>query len=74
MKRYAICIALLTIFVAGCAAPKKSVEPLSPSPVKVPVPPPMKKLPDEVLQPSFLERLESILFPKPSEPTPSGSN
>ena len=42
--------------------------------MKVPVPPPMKKLPDEVLQPSFLERLESILFPKPSEPTPSGSN
>jgi PBP1b-binding outer membrane lipoprotein LpoB len=60
----------LTIFAAGCAT-QKPVPPLPascPQPVQLPA---LQKLPDSVIQPSFLSELETVLFISPSAPTAS---
>ena len=60
----------VTLFVSGCATNK----PTPPQPVSCPAPtalPPLQKLPQEVTGPSFLDRLDLMLFPKPTAPTPS---
>ena len=59
------------IFAAGCAQQPRQPEP----PIACPPPPslpPLRKLPQEVTAPSFLDRLDLILSPKPTAPTPSG--
>lgn len=75
MTRSLLPVLLLIAFVSGCAS-KQAVppKPLPPSVYSLPVLPPLKKLDPELLEPSFLDRLESILYPRPYEPTPSGSN
>ena len=58
------------IFVAGCATQK----PVQPLPASCPAPPqlpPLVKLPESVTGPSFLDRLDTMLFQKPSAATPS---
>ena len=58
------------IFAAGCATQK----PVQPLPVSCPAPPqlpPLVKLPESVTGPSFLDRLDTMLFQKPSAATPS---
>jgi len=58
------------IFVAGCATQK----PVQPLPVSCPAPPqlpPLVKLPESVTGPSFLDRLDTMLFQKPSAQTKS---
>ena len=58
------------IFVAGCATQK----PVQPLPVSCPAPPqlpPLVKLPESVTGPSFLDRLDTMLFPKQNALTPS---
>ena len=61
------------IFVAGCAQQPRQPSP----PVACPSPPalpPLQRLPQEVTGPSFLDRLDLMLFQKPTVPTPSASS
>lgn len=65
MPRSPLPALLLTLFAAGCAT-QPPPAPLCPPPPQLPA---LQELPQEVTQPSFLQRLDSILFPRPSEPT-----
>lgn len=56
---------LLTLFAAGCAT-QQPPAPLCPPPPQLPA---LQTLPQEVTEASFLQKLETILFPKQSEPT-----
>lgn len=58
-----------TIFAAGCASPRLPEPPIACPPA--PQLPPLRKLPQEVTGPSFLDRLDTILFQKPTAPTSS---
>ena len=58
------------IFASGCAQQPRQPSP----PVACPAPPalpPLQKLPQEVTGPSFLDRLDTILFQKPTAPIKS---
>ena len=60
----------VTLFVSGCAQQPRQPSP----PVACPAPPalpPLQRLPQEVTGPSFLDRLDLMLFQKPIVPTPS---
>ena len=55
------------LFASGCAANKPTPQP----PASCPAPPqlpPLQKLPQEVTGPGFLDRLDTILFQKPTAP------
>lgn len=64
MPKYTAPALLLTLFAAGCAT--QQLPPTCPPPPQLPA---LQELPQEVTGPSFLDRLNSILFPRPSEPT-----
>ncbi len=52
-------------FVGACAT-QQPPAPLCPPPPQLP---PLQELPQEVTEARFLDRLETLLFPRPSEPT-----
>ena len=70
MRKSLPLLASVMIFAAGCAQ-----QPLKqPQPAACPAPPalpPLQKLPQEVTGPSFLDRLDLMLFPKPTVPIKS---
>lgn len=70
MRNSLLLLLSATIFAAGCAQQPRQPEP----PIACPPPPslpPLRKLPQEVTAPSFLDRLDTILFQKPIVPTSS---
>lgn len=65
MRKSLLLLLSVMIFVAGCAQQPRQPSP----PVACPTPPalpPLQKLPQEVTGPSFLDRLDLILFQKPT--------
>lgn len=70
MRKSLLLLLSATIFAAGCAKPRLPDPQIACPPA--PQLPPLRKLPQEVTAPSFLDRLDTILFPKPTEPTPFG--
>lgn len=70
MRNSLLLLASVTLFASGCATNKPTPQP----PASCPAPPqlpPLQKLPQEVTGPSFLDRLELILFQKPIAPIKS---
>ena len=67
MHKSTLSILALLILLAGCAAQKE--QPLPPASCPKVSLPALDKLPDDVINPGFLDRLESRMFGKPSEPT-----
>lgn len=70
MLKSLLLLASVMIFASGCAQQPRQPSP----PVACPAPPalpPLQRLPQEVTGPSFLDRLDTILFQKPTAPTPS---
>ena len=70
MLKSLLLLASVMIFASGCAQQPRQPSP----PVACPAPPqapPLQKLPQEVTSPSFLVRLDTILFQKPTAPIKS---
>ena len=67
MQKSILSALALLILLAGCAMQKEQpLPPVSCPKVSLPA---QDKLPDDVINPGFLDRLESRMFGKPSEPT-----
>lgn len=66
MRKSLLLLLSATIFAAGCASPRLPEPPIACPPA--PQLPPLRKLPQEVTAPSFLDRLDTILFQKPIVP------
>lgn len=69
MRKSLLLLLSVTIFAAGCASPRLPEPPIACPPA--PQLPPLRKLPQEVTAPSFLDRLDLILSPKPTAPIKS---
>ena len=70
MRKSLLLLLSVTLFASGCATNK----PTPPPPASCPAPPqlpPLQKLPQEVTGPSFLDRLDTILFQRPIAPIKS---
>ena len=70
MRKSLPLLASVMIFASGCAQQPRQPSP----PVACPAPPtlpPLQKLPQEVTGPNFLDRLDLILFQKPTAPIKS---
>lgn len=70
MRNSLLLLLSVMIFASGCAQQPRQPSP----PVACPPPPalpPLQNLPQEVTSPSFLDRLDTILFQKHTAPTPS---
>ena len=66
MKKSTLSALALALSLAGCATQKpEPLPPLSCPKVSLPA---LDKLPPDVTEPGFLERLESRMFGRPSEP------
>lgn len=69
MKPSLLSLAALTVLLQACATPNAGPANLQcPRPPQIPA---LTKLPAEVTAPSFLQRLESRMWQKPSAPTRS---
>lgn len=70
MSKLKAWLLLLPIFVAGCATPAPPpTAPVCPKPPQLPA---LQALPQKVTGPSFLQRLDSLLWPKQSAQTNYG--
>ena len=70
MRKSLPLLASVMIFASGCAQQPRQPSP----PVACPAPPalpPLQRLPQEVTAPSFLDRLDTILFQRPTAPIKS---
>lgn len=70
MRNSLLLLLSVMLFASGCATNKPTPPPPASCPAS-PQLPPLQKLPQEVTGPSFLDRLDLILFQKPTAPIKS---